>query len=144
MAGVCNSLYLTGVMTTLQMQVPDALRGRVMGIYTICYGSIPLGTIPLSQVSHLTDPRVAVAMGGALVVGFAICVALFTSRVRSIRTSQPSVVPQETDDDNDDKPDGDDGNKPGGDDGDKPGGNDSRGSRQPVESSRPESRQSAV
>ena len=76
-------------------------------------------------------------------VGFAICVALFTSRVRSIRTSQPSVVPQETDDDNDDKPDGDDGNKPGG-DGDKPGGNDSRGSRQPVESSRPESRQSAV
>ena len=151
MAGVCNSLYLTGVMTTLHMQVPDALRGRVMGIYTICYGAIPLGTIPLSQVSHLTDARVAVAMGGALVVGFAICVALFTSRVRSVRTSQPSVVPQEavddtknTDDDNDDKPDGHNGNQPDGDDGNRPGGNGSLGSRQPVESSRPESRQSAV
>ena len=152
MAGVCNSLYLTGVMTTLQMQVPDALRGRVMGIYTICYGAIPLGTIPLSQVSHLTDARVAVAMGGALVVGFAICVALFTSRVRSVRTSQPSVVPQEavddtknTDDDNDDdKPDGHNGNQPDGDDGNKPGGNGSLGSRQPVESSRSESRQSTV
>lgn len=92
-AGVCNSIYLTAVMTTLQMQVPDVLRGRVMGIYTICYGSIPLGTIPLSQVSYLTDPRVAVAMGGALVIGFALCMALFTSRVRSVRTSQPAVVP---------------------------------------------------
>ena len=99
MAGVCNSLYLTGVMTTIQMQVPDVLRGRVMGIYTICYGSIPLGTIPLSQVSHLTDPRFAVALGGVLVIGFAIGITLFTSRVRSIRTSQPSVVPHPPEDD---------------------------------------------
>ena len=144
MAGVCNSLYLTSVMTTLQMQVPDALRGRVMGIYTICYGSIPLGTIPLSQVSHLTDPRVAVAMGGALVIGFAICIALFTSRVRSIKTSQPSVVPHGAGDDADDKPGGDDGNKPSGDNGNKPGGDDSLGSRQPLEPSRSESRKSAV
>ncbi len=89
-AGVCNSLYLTGVMTTLQMQVPDVLRGRVMGIYTICYGSIPLGTIPLSQLSHLTDPRVAVASAGALVIAFAICMTLATDRVRSIRTSRTS------------------------------------------------------
>ena len=92
-AGTCNSLFLTGVMTTLQMQVPDRLRGRVMGIYTLCYGSIPLGTIPLSQVSHLTDARVAVALGGALVVGFAIFIALITNRVRTIRASQPAVEP---------------------------------------------------
>ena len=94
MAGVCNSIYLTAVMTTLQMQVPDALRGRVMGIYTICYGAIPLGTIPLSQVSHLSDPRVAVAMGGGLVVGFALCMTLLTGRVRTIKASQPAVTPQ--------------------------------------------------
>ena len=95
MAGVCNSIYLTAVMTTLQMQVPDGLRGRVMGIYTICYGAIPLGTIPLSQISHLSDPRIAVAMGGGSVVAFAICMTLLTSRVRSIRASQPAVTPQE-------------------------------------------------
>ena len=92
MAGVCNSIYLTGVMTTLQMQVPDGLRGRVMGIYTICYGAIPLGTIPLSQVSYLTDPRVAVAMGGAMVVGFTLCMALLTRQVRTIRASQQAVA----------------------------------------------------
>ena len=95
MAGVCNSIYLTAVMTTLQMQVPDGLRGRVMGIYTICYGAIPLGTIPLSQISHLSDPRIAVAMGGGSVVAFALCMTLLTSRVRSIRASQPAVTPQE-------------------------------------------------
>ena len=92
MAGVFNSLYLTGVMTTLQMLVPDQLRGRVMGIYTICYGAIPLGNLHLSQVSHLTDPRFAVALGGAMVLGFALFMSLVTSRVRAITASQPAVA----------------------------------------------------
>ncbi len=147
MAGVCNSIYLTSVMTTLQMQVPDVLRGRVMGIYTICYGSIPLGTIPLSQVSHAADPRVAVAMGGALVIGFALFMALFTSRVRSIRTSQPVVTQQVTRDDN--KPDDDHGGKPdgggtpSGSNGSAPPGDGSSASRQPIEAGRSSSQQSA-
>ena len=92
MAGVCNSLYLTGVMTTLQMLVPGELRGRVMGIYTVCYGVIPLGTLQLTQVSHLTDPRVAVALSGALVVGFALSMALVTRQVRTISATQLAVA----------------------------------------------------
>ena len=83
-AGFFNSLYLTGVMTTLQLLVPDELRGRVMGIYTVCYGVIPLGTLQMAFVSSYSDPRVAVALGGSMVVIFAVFMGLVTRQVRTI------------------------------------------------------------
>ena len=91
LAGLCNSLYLTGVMTTLQVLVPNELRGRVMGVYTVCYGVIPLGTLQLAFVSSYTTPQVAVALGGCLVVLFAIFMALSTSQVRTIGSAQLAV-----------------------------------------------------
>jgi hypothetical protein len=55
-----------------------------MGIYTVCYGVIPLGTLQMAFVSSYSDPRVAVALGGSMVVIFAVFMGLVTRQVRTI------------------------------------------------------------
>src|SRR4029079_5516417 len=50
--GCCQILFSTGCNTTLQLDTPDALRGRVMGLYALAnagmtpFGSLLIGHIP--------------------------------------------------------------------------------------------------
>ena len=78
------SIYLMLVLTTLQGMVPDGLRGRVMGIFTITWSLVPLGALVSSQIAHYQGPPVAVGVGGGLVVASALGVALFTRHVRDL------------------------------------------------------------
>ena len=82
-----GSIYLMIVITTLQAQVPDQIRGRVMGFYSITWSLIPLGGLQASQVAHYTSAPIAVIIGGALVVAFAIGIALTSRRVRTLGSS---------------------------------------------------------
>ena len=84
LADMCISLYLIVVMTTLQTQVPDHVRGRVMGFYSITWSMIPLGGLLSSQIAHYRGAPLAVAIGGGLVVAFALGVALGSRRVRAL------------------------------------------------------------
>ena len=53
--------------TLLQMIVPDALRGRVMGFYTFMFlGMAPFGAFQAGWVAHLIGAPAAVAAGGAV------------------------------------------------------------------------------
>jgi predicted MFS family arabinose efflux permease len=71
-AGISSSVYMATNMTLLQTLVPDALRGRVISVYMLCWGLMPLGTLPLGIVAdHLGGP-VAVALGGGLCAFFAL------------------------------------------------------------------------
>ena len=79
-----GSIYLMMVMTTLQAQVPDQIRGRVMGFYSITWSIIPLGGLQASQVAHYASAPIAVIIGGALVVAFAFGIALTSRRVRTL------------------------------------------------------------
>ena len=81
---MCISIYLIVVMTTLQARVPDHFRGRVMGFYSITWSMIPLGGLLSSQIAHYKGAPVSVAIGGALVVAFALGVALGSRRVRDL------------------------------------------------------------
>ena len=82
-----GSIYLMMVMTTLQAQVPDQVRGRVMGFYSITWSLIPLGGLQASQVAHYASPHVAVIIGGALVIVFAFGIALTSRHVRTLGRS---------------------------------------------------------
>ncbi len=65
-AGLLNQIFMTLNMTLLQATVPDALRGRVMGIYLLNRGLVPLGAFLVGSVASLTGTAVALAlMGGA-------------------------------------------------------------------------------
>ena len=82
--GVANSTYLILVMTTLHSLVPDQFRGRVMGFYAITWSIVPLGGLQSNLIAHYLSAPIAVAIGGSLVIAFALGPALANPRIRAI------------------------------------------------------------
>lgn len=78
LVGFCNTFYLTQVTTHIQQHVPDHLRGRVLGIYSLCWNLMPLGGLIAGTLASAASARVAVAAGGAMVAANALL--LLTSR----------------------------------------------------------------
>lgn len=75
LAGLANMLYQTLTNTIVQLQVPDQLRGRVMGIYQLTWSLLPLGGMVQGAVATITSAPVAVTVGGALVLGLALALS---------------------------------------------------------------------
>jgi MFS family permease len=82
--GVCQALYMISVTTTLQVMVPEEVRGRVMGIHTIVYGINPLSGMQAGAMAIYVGTPFAVAIGGLLVMGFALGPALLNPSVRNL------------------------------------------------------------
>lgn len=69
----------------VQGLVPDALRGRVMGIYTFTFfGFMPLGAILAGQVAERWGEVVTVAAGSSLALLYALYACIFVPRVRRL------------------------------------------------------------
>ena len=63
--GCCQILFSTGCNTTLQLGPPDALRGRVMGLYALANaGMTPFGSLLVGTVAEHLGVRAACALGG--------------------------------------------------------------------------------
>ena len=71
LASIGASFFLISSMTVMQLAVPDALRGRVMGIHSITFSLIALGGLVLGPLAELYSPPTAVICG-ALVVGVSV------------------------------------------------------------------------
>ena len=82
--GLSNAIYLMMVMTTLQSMVPDNFRGRVIGFYAITWSLAPLGALQSNFTAHYLSAPVAVAIGGILVIAFALGAAMGNPRVRTL------------------------------------------------------------
>ena len=55
------------VNTTIQLAVPDALRGRVMSVYTTIFaGSTPIGGPVMGGIASLFGIAISLAVGGIL------------------------------------------------------------------------------
>jgi len=80
-----NSMYLISSMTVLQIRVPDALRGRVMGIHGITFSLIPLGALFGGSVASAFTPPIAVAVGASIVMLAVISVAATQSEIRNLK-----------------------------------------------------------
>ncbi|MDA1279789.1 MAG: MFS transporter [Chloroflexi bacterium] len=65
-------------------QTDEEYRGRVMGVYMMNFGLIPLGAIPLGYVAHWFDVRMAFAIAGGLLVVAALGYTVLTDRVRRL------------------------------------------------------------
>ena len=83
-AGVGNSLALVSIMGSLQMLVPDNLRGRIMGLFSITFSMPALGSIVLTSIADTVNPRIAVALGGACLISFIWFLAFRSSRLRGL------------------------------------------------------------
>ncbi len=96
--GMSSSTYMISIQSSLQMLVPDRMRGRVMGFYGMTWSIMPLGGLYAGLIAGLIGVPWAIAVGGLLVSGFAIGPALLNSDVRNIgtilaRQSEAAAVP---------------------------------------------------
>jgi predicted MFS family arabinose efflux permease len=62
--------------------VPDEMRGRVMGVWSLVFGAmIPLGSLEAGVVAHLVGTPLALTFG-AIICALAALVTLMTIRRR--------------------------------------------------------------
>lgn len=65
--GAAVLTFTTSAMNILQMSVPSEMRGRVMGIYMLCFlGGTPLGSPVLGWLADVLSPRAPLIVGGAV------------------------------------------------------------------------------
>lgn len=90
-AGFFQSIYMISVMTSLQMRVPDELRGRVMGIYGMTYNLMPLGGMVGGIVASVFSAPFAVSLGGSAVSGFSVMMTGFNRSIRHLGHDLPAT-----------------------------------------------------
>lgn len=82
--GIFNSIYMISIMSSLQMMVPNSMRGRVMGFYGMTWSIMPLGGMQGNWIANYLGAPIAVMIGGLAVAGFAIGPAMLNKQVRNI------------------------------------------------------------
>jgi MFS family permease len=89
--GAAQILFLSRCNTTLQITVPDELRGRVMSLYTLVFAGVsPVGAFLLGGIAEAFGTPAAFAAGGGL--GLA-CVLALTLRWMRRSALAPAPVP---------------------------------------------------
>ena len=64
--GAASVTFAAGVNSSLQLAAGDALRGRVMALYSVVFlGSTPIGAPLVGWLAEVADPRAGMAVGGA-------------------------------------------------------------------------------
>ena len=88
--GIASSIYLNVGLTALQILVPDELRGRVMGVWSMTYFLSAIGGLPAGLVAQWWGAPAAVALGALSVGAFALVLLV---AVPSLRRMSASVSP---------------------------------------------------
>ena len=103
--GMFTSLYMISIQSSLQMMVPDRVRGRVMGFYGMTWSIMPLGGLQagalasvgsisvLGAVIHIGAPG-AVVIGGLAVAAFALGPALLNRKIRTLDSAPDQNQPE--------------------------------------------------
>ncbi len=83
---VFNTLTNTASQSSLQLLVPDHIRGRVMGFYGMTYNIRPLGGMQASALASIgaIGAPFSIAIGGLAVAAFPIVAMLTNKKVRNL------------------------------------------------------------
>jgi MFS family permease len=85
LAGWAMVTHLATTNTLLQLEIPDALRGRVMGAYIWCVaGTAPLGAVFYGQLAQLYGAPFTILVGAAICAVSAVAVLVFFPHVRRL------------------------------------------------------------
>jgi hypothetical protein len=82
LVGIFQMLFLASTATILQLIVPDRLRGRVLSLYMLDRGFMPLGALLAGTAAHFFGAPLTVAAMGALVI---VLTGLVAWRIPAIR-----------------------------------------------------------
>ena len=85
--GIFNSTYMISIQSSLQMLVPDRMRGRVMGFYGMTWSIMPLSGLQAGALANFIGISFAVMIGGLAVAAFALGPALLNSKLRNLGTT---------------------------------------------------------
>jgi MFS family permease len=91
--GFTSSVYLNIGMTALQLQVPDELRGRVMGVWSMTWFLASVGGLPASLVAQWWGAPVAVALGALSVTAFAVVLMVAAPALRQLAAPPAGTAP---------------------------------------------------
>src|SRR5580765_1303627 len=87
-AGFGMLLFFSTSNTVLQTIVPDKMRGRVMGVWSLVFGAmIPLGSLEAGAVAHFAGTPLALAFG-AIICAASALVTLCVIRRREAQTAR--------------------------------------------------------
>jgi MFS transporter, DHA1 family, staphyloferrin A biosynthesis exporter len=70
--GLCNVTYGTQAQTLLQLETPQELRGRVLGIYMMDRGLTPIGALLFGSAASALGAPVAVTVLGSICAALAL------------------------------------------------------------------------
>jgi MFS family permease len=82
--GIASQFYITMINAVLQVNLPDQLRGRVMGIYGLTWELMPVGGLIAGAIAEYAGAPAAVVVGGAFVAVMALGVAMFSPNMRRL------------------------------------------------------------
>ena len=86
LVGIFQMFFLASTATILQMIVPDALRGRVLSLYMLDRGFMPLGALFAGTAAHFIGAPITVAIMGAIVIVLTLIVAWLVPALRTLET----------------------------------------------------------
>lgn len=87
-AGLGMLLFFATSNTTLQTIVPDEMRGRVMGIWSLVFGMmIPLGSIEAGAVANLLGTPFALGFGAIICLAAAVVTRIVIARREALATT---------------------------------------------------------
>lgn len=81
-AGIVSAAYMAVNQTVLQLQVADEVRGRVLSIYLLTWGMLPLGQLPIGALADAIGAPLATAAASVVAMAF---ILLLVMRYPSLR-----------------------------------------------------------
>jgi MFS family permease len=84
--GIFQMLFLASTATILQLIVPDALRGRVLSLYMLDRGFMPLGALFAGTAAHFFGAPLTVSIMGGIVIVLTLLVAWRIPAIRRLQT----------------------------------------------------------
>jgi MFS family permease len=82
--GAASQFYMTTISTVLQVNLPNELRGRVMGIYGLAWELMPVGGMISGAIAEFAGAPIAVGFGGFMVAAMALLVMIFYPSIRRL------------------------------------------------------------
>jgi MFS family permease len=90
--GFAQIVFMTSCNTTVQITVPDELRGRIMGLYALVFaGMTPIGSLLMGTIAERWGIARACAVGGT--TGLLLVSGLALAWRRHQRRAEPSPAP---------------------------------------------------
>ncbi|MSQ13558.1 MAG: MFS transporter [Dehalococcoidia bacterium] len=96
LAGFTEMVYMATTQTILQLSVPDHMRGRIISLFMLTMGLMPLASMVVGTLSDLFSAPVVVTAVSSIAAGLTVAIFLLSPRIRNLRLSQVVAAPSDS------------------------------------------------